>query len=191
MRMPRDEPRANSLRSERGTTMVELLVFTVMLLGVLGIVSFLIIMSTRLQPEISKKNQQVQQATALQLRLSRELRQGSTVDSATASAITFRTFVRHTQCGGTTPPAASVAAILCKVTYACTAGTCTRSETNTAGTITPWVERLVTGISNSSSVFTYLPDATDPNYVTTTLVLPNDDGDDNITLTDGAELRNR
>jgi Tfp pilus assembly protein PilE len=189
MRMSMPTPTAHPFREERGVTLVELLIFSVILLGVLAAASTLIITTVRLQPKITERNQQVSEARVLQERLSRELRQGSTVDSATDAQLTFRTFTRH-QCGTTTPLADGASANLCRVTYTCTAGACTRSETDPTGTVTPLTEQLVSGISNTA-VFGYLPSATDPNYVTTTFVFPAEDGEDAVTLSDGAGLRNR
>jgi hypothetical protein len=49
--------------------------------------------------------------------------------------------------------------------------------------------RLVDGL-RSNAVFTYAP-AVNPGHVTVTLEYPGDDGEETVTLSDGAALRNQ
>jgi hypothetical protein len=182
-----------ALRGERGTSVVELLVFMVMLGLVAAAGSALLIVAVRSEPRISERANAIQRGRVLQERLARELRQSYLVESASPSQVTFLTFVRRVQCGGPAPTDPSASAIPCQVTYVCTAGTCTRSETNPAGTAAPNTARLVEGISNSD-VFSYAPSSSDPGdvgYVATKLVFPAEGGDDAVTLEDGVDLRNR
>lgn len=174
--------------------MVELLVFTMMLLVVLGAGMALLVVAVRNQPRVSDRDFAIQRGRAIQERFARELRQSSLVEDApapTSSSITFDTYVRRTQCGGPPETDPTKPAIACKVTYACAAGACDRTEAPLAGQpgTTTTVE-LVSGLS-SSAVFGYSPDSTNPEYVTMRLVFPAEGGDDAVTLDDGVDLRNR
>jgi hypothetical protein len=121
-------------------------------------------------------------------RLTREVREGSTVATATASEFSFVTFVRAQPCGGTGQPSETTPAIQCRVTYACSGGTCTRTEALPDGSGGGTPVTLVEGL-NTPNVFTYSP-ATIPRYVTVTLEYPARQGGESITLSDGAALRN-
>ncbi|MEK6327959.1 MAG: hypothetical protein AABM66_10640 [Actinomycetota bacterium] len=183
-----------TLRCERGVSMVELLVFTMMLLFVLAAALTLLIVAVKSQPRISDRDFAIQQARVLQERFARELRQSSLVEQTpapTSSSITFDTYVRRTQCGGALETDPAKPAIACKVAYTCTAGACDRTEAPLSGQPGTTVnERLVSGLS-SSAVFDYSPSSANPDYVTTRLVFPAEGGDDAVTLEDGVDLRNR
>ena len=92
---------------EAGFTLVELLVGATMGVIVMGAVGSLVISAVRAQPKISKTAQNISSARWVMERLTRELRNGVAVDptKATASTVSFRTYVRHTTCGSTTLPA--------------------------------------------------------------------------------------
>ena len=111
------------------------------------------------------------------------------VETASSNAISFRTYVRRTACGGSTLPTATTPAIVCRVTYSCSAGICTRLEQNSDGTGGGTPARMVRAFS-PDAVFTYLPNATDPTYVEVRFEMPADNGNDSITLEDGIDLRN-
>lgn len=183
-----------ALKCERGLTLVELLVFTMMLLLVLSAGSALLIVAVKSQPRISDRAFAIQRGRVVQERFARELRQSSTVEQTptpTSSVITFRTYVRRTQCGGALETDPTKPAIGCKVTYSCTAGACYRTEAPLPGQPgATTTERLVSGLS-SGAVFGYSPDTTNPEYVTMRLVFPAEGGDDAVTLEDGVDLRNR
>jgi type II secretory pathway pseudopilin PulG len=194
MDQARERNTVRALKDERGVTLVELLMFMVMLLVVLAAAMTLLIIVVRNQPRISDRDFAIQQGRVLQERFAKELRQSSLVEQTpapTSSAITFNTFLRRTQCGGATETDPTKAAIACKVTYSCTAGTCSRTEAPLTGQPgTTNTQQLVSGLS-SSAVFGYVPDTANPEYVTMQLVFPADGGDDAVTLHDGVELRNR
>lgn len=183
-----------ALKCERGVSMVELLVFTMMLLVVLSAGMALLIVAVKSQPRVSDRDFAIQQGRVLQERFARELRQSSRVEQSpapTSQSITFDTYVRRTQCGGAPETNPAKPAIACKVAYTCTAGACDRTEAPLAGQ--PGVtttERLVGGLA-SSAVFGYLPDSANADYVTMRLVFPAEGGDDAVTLEDGVDLRNR
>lgn len=173
---------------EAGITLVELLVASAMGIVVLGAVGSLVISAMRAQPQISKRAQNISTARWVLERLTREIRDGVKVDNATASAVSFETYVRHTTCGGTTPLAGTSPSIRCEVTYICTTTSCSRIEAAPGvytGTATP----IFKGI-NSSNVFSYSPSAAAPTYVKVTLQMPNPSGPAALTVSDGASLRN-
>jgi Tfp pilus assembly protein PilW len=176
---------------EAGLTLTELLVASAMGVVLMGAVMPLLVGALRAQPSISQKSANIQTARWVLERMTRELRDGIVVDKATStSSVSFKTYVRHATCGGTTLLASSSPAIKCEVTYSCAAGTCTRRETApdvyTGGSLTT----IFSGISNSSNVFSYTPNATAPTYVGVTLAIPNPTGSGALTVSDGASLRN-
>jgi prepilin-type N-terminal cleavage/methylation domain-containing protein len=176
-----------ALRSDgAGFTLPELLIATVLSLIVIGgaVMAFTASMST--QPRLSSQSAGIQQARTTMERMTRELRQGSTVPSASASQLSIVTYVNSATCGGS--PAA--AAIQCRVTYSCSSGTCTRTEAKPDGSAPGPVRQVVSGLS-SNSVFTYTPPTpTAPAYVSVTLSLPPQGANQGITLSDGVALRN-
>jgi hypothetical protein len=117
-------------------------------------------------------------------RLTRELRQGATVYTATPTQLSLATYVDSVTCGG----AHSSTAILCRVTYTCTTA-CTRLEAKPDGTSPGGAVTVVSGLS-SGNVFTYWPTTGAARYVGATFIFPGQNGDDAITVSDGAALRN-
>jgi type II secretory pathway pseudopilin PulG len=210
--VPRNRPRAGAVRralggrpaasrGEAGFTLIELLVASTMSIVVIGAVSSMLISALKNQPQISKRAENISEARWVLERLTREIRSGAVVDQASASSVSFRTFLRRTTCGGTGTPAESAPAIKCEVTYACTTTSCTRTEaapgfyTGTATTIFSGIDR--------SEVFCYVPSsgaspstcgpppakAGEATYIGATLHIPNPKGG-GLTVSDGADLRN-
>lgn len=182
--------RLRSLRSERGLTLVELLVSATMGVVVMGAVAMLVISAVRDQPRISQQAQAISTARWVLERLTREIRNGVSVDPARAkpNEISFEAYVRHSPCGGATPLSSEKGAIRCQVTYTCTTTACSRSESEPetyVGTPT----RIFSGI-DSSQVFTYVPNAAEATYVKVTLQIPNPSGTGSLKVSDGASLRN-
>ncbi len=169
--------------SEGGFTLVELLVAMTMLAAVVGAAIALFIGAIRSQSGLSDRSQQVGLTRVYLERMVREVRQGAVVESASASQLIFRTYV-GTSCSG----AASTTTTLCRVTYSCASGTCTRTLANPDGTSPGSATPLIRGISNGSAVFTYSGNPT--SYVGIKLTLPSEDGRGTLTLEDGASLRN-
>ncbi len=93
-------------------------------------------------------------------RMTRELRQGATVQTATATQLSIVTYVHSQTCGGSS----ASTAIPCRVTYTCTAGACTRTEAKPDGTSPGPAVTVVSGLQNSN-VFTYSPNSRAPAYV--------------------------
>ena len=172
-------------------TLVEMLVAVSIMLVVLGGAGAVIVIAAQNSPRVAERSADIRAGMILQERIGREVRQGYRILNATASSMDLYTFRRVAVCGTETPIAASEPAIPCRVSYSCsTAGVCMRSETDPAGSVTPQVEQVATGLL-SNLVFTYSPSATAPEYITMRLSYRGEEGDDNVTLEDGFELRNR
>jgi hypothetical protein len=182
--------RAHHLREEGGFTMAEMLVSIMITLMAFSSALLVLNIAQRAQPRITDRSEAIQEGRVWIERLTRELRQGATmVGTPTASSISFVTYVQHSACGSST----AGTSIQCRVSYACTAGTCTRSELNTDGTGTGGEDQVVTGLL-SSNVFSYSPTAAGAEYVGVTLRFPSTDEagetEDAVTLQDGVSLRN-
>jgi prepilin-type N-terminal cleavage/methylation domain-containing protein len=173
---------------EAGFTLVELLVASAMGVVLMGAVASLVVSAMRDQPRISKQAQTISTARWVLERLTREIREGVKVDNATASTVSFETYVRHTTCGGTTPLPSTSPSIRCEVTYTCTTTSCSRVEA-APGVYTGTAAPIFKGI-NSSNVFSYSPSAVAPTYIKVTLRMPNPSGPAALTVSDGASLRN-
>jgi prepilin-type N-terminal cleavage/methylation domain-containing protein len=177
-----------SLRGEDGMTLIELLVASAMGVVLLGVVGTMIVGSLRQQPQVTRKAADVQTARWVMERFTRELREGVVIDKSSASSVSFKTYVRHSTCGGTGTLASTSPSIKCEVTYTCSGTSCTRLEA-APGVYTGTATTVFTGLSNSSSVFTYTP-ATTPTYVGITIAIPATGSNYSTTVTDGASLRN-
>jgi type II secretory pathway pseudopilin PulG len=191
----------NRARREEGLTLVELLVASSMSVILLGAIGSMVVSTMRAQPNASERAQNISTARWVLERMTREVRNGIRVDQATASKVSFLTYVRRTVCGGATLLASGSPAIKCEVTYECTTTSCTRIEAN-EGVYTGTAATVFTGI-NSSSVFCYVPSTeSDPltcgpadsvegtTYVGARLQIPNPTGPSALTVSDGASMRN-
>jgi prepilin-type N-terminal cleavage/methylation domain-containing protein len=181
--------RLRTAPGEAGFTLIELLVATAMGVVLLAAVGTLLVGALRAQPQISQKAADVQTARWVTERLTRELREGIVVDKATASSISFQTYVRHSTCGGTGTLPSTSPSIKCEVTYTCSGSSCTRVEA-APNVYSGTAITSFTGLSNSSSVFTYSPNSTTPTYVGIQITIPATEGSAATTVTDGASLRN-
>jgi type II secretory pathway pseudopilin PulG len=170
--------------------LIELLIASTMGVVVLGAVGSLVVSAMKDQPQISQRAQEITTARWVLERLTREIRNGVRVDQATASSVSFQTYVRHSTCGGTGVLASSSPSIKCEVTYTCTTTYCSRIET-APGVYTGTATRIFEGI-DSNDVFSYVPNAGEATYIKVTLEMPNPDGASGggTTVTDGASLRN-
>jgi prepilin-type N-terminal cleavage/methylation domain-containing protein len=176
-------------RQEAGFTLIELLVASAMGVVLLGAVSSMVISAMRSQPDLSKKSQNISEARWVLERLTREIRNGVRIDSATASSVSFQTYVRHVSCGSTAPLPSASPSIKCEVTYSCSSATCTRTET-VAGVLTGGTPRTIFSGINDANVFSYEPKSGTPTYIGVKLRMPNPDGSSALTVSDGASLRN-
>ena len=181
------------LASERGITLVELLIATT--LGLLVISAAVTVFTAGIgsQPVIDQRAAQIDQARSMADRITRELRQGSNASSASPSQLMVLTYIPRTACGGSTPGPD----IRCRVFYNCTqagaTASCTRIECPPAvlvpgagcGTTTT----VLTGLT-TNQVFTFSPQTPGQAYVGLRLQFPAENGDDAITIQDGVALRN-
>jgi prepilin-type N-terminal cleavage/methylation domain-containing protein len=176
------------MRGEEGFTLIEMLVAMTMGVIVMGGVLILLIGAMRSQPKLDNQATNIQTARWALERMTREIRDGIVVDKATASSVSFQTYVRHTNCGGTTTLASTAPPTKCEVTYSCSGETCTRLEAS-PGVYTGTATTIFKGLSNASSVFTWSP-AASPTYIGITLEIKNSEGSGGLTASDGASLRN-
>src|SRR6476620_8456091 len=171
---------------DRGFTLPELLIAMVLSMVVIGgaVTAFTSTMNS--QPRIATQAAGIQLARTTMEQITRELRQGSTVPSATASQLSIVTYVNSATCGG----AHASTSIQCRVTYACSSGACTRTEAKPDGTAPGPAVTVASGLS-SNNVFTYTaPTSTAPGYVSVNLAFPPQGANKGITVSDGAALRN-
>lgn len=175
---------------EAGLTLVELLVAAAMGVVLIGVAGSLLLAPLRQQPKLEAKSADIQTARWVLERMTREIRNGISVDAATPSSVSFEAYVRQATCGGSETLAAEAPSIKCELTYSCAAEVCTRTEAE-PGAFTGTTTTIFTGLSNSGSVFSYLPEkSTEPTYIKLTLALPNQSGSGALTASDGASLRN-
>jgi type II secretory pathway pseudopilin PulG len=175
-------------RLESGFTLVELLFSSMLGLMLIATGVTVFTATVRSQPGAAARGVSIQEARNVMERMTREIRQGSTVYASTASQLSLLTMVHSATCGG----AQANTAIQCKVTYTCTTGSCTRVEAPPPPATTPTsTTTVVTGLSNSSN-FRYTPScgatstSGSPGYVCVTLTFAGDHGDDALTVQDGA-----
>ena len=194
--------RLAALHGEAGMTLIELLVAAAMGIVVVGGATAMLISAVRTQPEQSRRAQNISTARFELERMTREIRNGVSVDPTRANPyeVSFVARVRRTTCGGGVPPDPNTPAIKCQVTYSCTTTSCSRIEA-AEGVFTGTPTTIVTGI-DSPSVFCFTPSAnadptecgtaksgTSPTYIGVTLRVPNPTGTGLLTVSDGASLR--
>jgi hypothetical protein len=154
----------------------------------MGAVGTMVVQTMKAQPEVSARSQNITTARWVLERMTREIRNGETVDTALPNEVSFRTYLRRTACGASGTLASSKPAILCEVTYGCSATACSRIEAP-PGVKTGKATPIFEGIDNSN-VFTYKPSVKAPTFIGITLHLPNPNGPSDLTISDGASLRN-
>jgi prepilin-type N-terminal cleavage/methylation domain-containing protein len=189
----RRDRKARVIAEQSGFTIVELLLAAMIGLILMAVASTVFITAGRTQPGQVQRGNAIQLARTTMERLTREVRQGSTVYPSTATQLSLLTFVHSATCGG----AAANTAIQCKVTYTCTSASCTRVEAPPPGApgSAGAPVTVVSGLS-SASVFSYTPTCSatstsgSPGYICTTLTFPGSSGDDAITVQDGAQPLN-
>jgi prepilin-type N-terminal cleavage/methylation domain-containing protein len=178
--MRRVRHRAAALnRDERGFTLIELLVATAVGLVVVGGGLTIFMSGIRSDPRTASQVTAIQQARVTVDRITRELRQGLEIPESTPSRLAIVTYVKAATCGG----AAASTAIPCRVTYTCSAGSCTRVVAQPNGTAPGPAVTVASGLA-SATVF-----EGDPTYVKVTFSFATDDGQPFV-LEDGVALRN-
>jgi prepilin-type N-terminal cleavage/methylation domain-containing protein len=176
---------ARRARRADGFTLPELLMGMMIGLLVVGTGVMMFTTAIRSQPRTSDRLAKIRDARTASERIVRELRQGWDTPTATSSQLSFLTYVHSATCGG----AGASSAIPCRVTYSCTAGSCTRTVAKPDGS-SPGPARIVISGLSSNAVFSYSPDSSAPTWIGITLTYPGADGDDAVTVEDGAALRN-
>lgn len=173
-------------RSQRGYTLIELLVAATIGMVVLGGAVTVFVGAVRSEPRTASKVSGIQQGRFAVERIVRELRQGVEVPTATASELSILTYVNEDPCGG----AGSSEAQACRVTYACSGDECTRTVAQPDGTSPGATVRLVDGLA-STEVFSYSPEGAEaePTYVDVELSFTSREGGP-VVIADGAALRN-
>jgi prepilin-type N-terminal cleavage/methylation domain-containing protein len=175
--------------TEKGLTLIEMLIAAAVGVVVLGATSTMLVSTVRTQPKISERAEDASTSRWVLERMTREIRNGITVQSgSSASTLSFTAHVRHAVCGSSTNLPASTAAIECKVTYSCDSTKCTRAETTPAAVGSGTPVTVFTGINNEK-IFSYSPQIEGASFVGVTLRFPNPDGGGNFTISDGATLR--
>jgi prepilin-type N-terminal cleavage/methylation domain-containing protein len=173
------------VRGSDGFTLPELLVATMIGLLIVGVSATVFGAALQSQPGLTARDTGISHARTTMERLTRELRQGASVSTATSTQLAFVTYVHSATCGGA--PAST--AIACRVTYSCGSSSCTRREARPDGTSPGPTVTVVSGLS-TGNVFTYSPNSTAATYIGATLVFPGQNGDDAISVSDGVTLRN-
>lgn len=187
-------------RDESGVTLIELLVALIMGTLVVGGATSMLISAVRQQPEQQQQAQRISTARFQLERMTREIRNGTSITTAGSSSVSFVARVRRTACGGAPPTSASTPSIECQIVYSCATTSCTRTETAvgaTGGTATT----IVTDI-DSAEVFCFVPSSNadpsecgpiepgvSPTYIGITLSVPNPSERGHLTISDGASLR--
>lgn len=173
-------------RDESGFTMIELLVASGILLVVMFAALGLLQISQRSEPEITSKNARIQTAQLELARMTRELRQTASVVTPSASSLVVDTYVNTADCvdGG------AGTAQLCRVTYSCDEGICTRSVGEVSGGGAGPAKEAVHDLA-SDSIFSYEYSSGTVTGINLTLAVSSDQGsEDAITLNGGVVLRN-
>ncbi len=182
-------------------TLIELLVAMIMGVIVVGGATSMLISAVRTQPQQQEQAQSISTARFELERMTREIRNGTSVAATSSSNVSFVTRVRRTACGGAVPTSTSTPSIQCQIVYSCTTSSCTRTEREVGSTSGGTSTTVVTDI-DSSSVFCFVPSAnadptecgpakggTAPTYIGLTLSVPNPRGSGHLTISDGASLR--
>ena len=182
-------------------TLIELLVAMIMGVIVVGGATAMLISAVRAQPQQQEQAQSISTARYELERMTREIRNGTSVTVANPSNVSFVARVRRTSCGAGLPTSASTPSIQCQIVYGCTTTSCTRIE-RAVGSISGGVPTTIVRDIDSSSVFCFVPSAnadptecgpakagTSPTYIGLTLSVPNPRGSGHLTISDGASLR--
>jgi prepilin-type N-terminal cleavage/methylation domain-containing protein len=170
---------------DRGFTLTEVLVAMSISMVVIGAGVMMFTAAIHSQPKASDRLAKVRTARTTSEQIVRELRQGWSTPVATSNQLSILTYVHRATCGG----AYAATSIPCRVTYTCIAGACSRVEARPDGTSPGTARQVVTGLSNAI-VFTYTTGAAGSQWIGITMQFSGENGDDAITVEDGATLRN-
>jgi Tfp pilus assembly protein PilW len=183
--MSRIRATAASLRREDdGYTLIELLVASMMGMVVIGAAVMLFIGAVRSEPRTSSKVAAIQQGRIAVERITRDVRQASSIPTYTSSQLALITYVRQSTCNG----GAAATSIQCRVTYSCGGEVCTRTVSQPNGSLPGPSVSVVTGLA-SGVPFVYPAGAGEPAYVEVKLAFETREGGP-VVIADGAAARN-
>lgn len=178
---------ATRLREDQdGYTLTELLVGLTISLLVIGAGAMVVTMAVTTQPQTTERAGQIQQGRVMIENLTRELRQGESVLSASNSGLELLTYVPVATCGGSGGGPAQ----LCRVSYTCGSSSCARTEMGSTGAGASSTTTVVSGVTGPNVFFPGQTPPADPTYVGVRLVYPQESGEEAVTIDDGAALRN-
>jgi Tfp pilus assembly protein PilW len=191
-----------SLGDESGLTLIEMLVAALMSVIIVGAACGMLISAVKSQPGLSRKAQNVTTARYQLERVVREIRKAVKIETATPTEVQLLTRTQMTSCGGTTKASPNVQRPQCRVTYRCSAATCTRTEATEGGLAVGTATVALTGLQ-SANVFCFVPSTEadpskcgsprsgegPPTYVGVDLQVKNPEGPGLLTISDGATLR--
>jgi type II secretory pathway pseudopilin PulG len=193
--------RLRIVEEESGLTLIEMLVAAIMSVIIVGASCAMLISAVRDQPALSKKSQNVTTARFQLERMVREIRNGVSLETTTATEVRLVARVRRVACGGAVQSSPSAEPVQCKITYSCSGTTCTRREATLSGTPVGPTSVAASGLGDPE-VFCFVPsEETDPTecgapkaetipiYVGVNLDVPNPEGSGLLTISDGATLR--
>ena len=168
------------LRSERGVGLVELLTVMPMIAVVLLGMYALYNVGAKSQQETNNRVRSlIQQQSGLE-RISREMRQATSITPVSSQIIDGTTWVRPSGGGASTQR---------RVRYDCSTGTCNRWEGPAGGTLSTGPVPVITDVENAD-VFSLVPNTVDPTYVTTRVEVTVKGANNPIVLDGGFALRN-
>jgi prepilin-type N-terminal cleavage/methylation domain-containing protein len=170
-------------QEERGFTLIELLIATGLGLVVIGGAFTVFAGGVRSEPRTASKAAALEQARVTTDRITRELRQGREVTTASPTELAILTYVKQSTCAG----GMSSTSIPCQVTYSCAGETCTRTVAQPDGAEAGAAVQVAEGLAGAE-VFSYSPSATEPSYVGVSFSFANEG--EPVVLEDGAALRN-
>jgi len=171
------------LAAEDGFTMTEVLLALMLGLMLVGAGAMMFTTAVRSQAGLHVRDQAIRQGRITMERLIREVRQGDSLntaagDSWSSQSLSFKTFVHSSSCADPTK------ACVRRVTYTCTAGSCTRVEADAnTGAQNPPVQ-VVTDLVPDADVFEY---QADPSVE---CAPPEAAANETISIRDEATLRN-
>jgi hypothetical protein len=165
-------------RDQSGFQLIELVLASALLAVALGAVLALLDVTGQQAPKHTERGQAIREAETGVERMTREIRQASTVTLNSSRSVDLRTWVRV---GGG-------AAIERSVRFDCSTDKCERSEGPVGGPLGGG-EVLITGVSNSD-IFTPTPSSGSPTYLGIKLALNIERNTKPYYVYDGAEMRN-
>lgn len=177
---PDKESLFRRLRSERGVGLVETLtVLPMIAIVLLGIYALYNVGAKSQQETNTRVRALIQQQNGLE-RISREMRQATSITPVSSQIIDGTTWVR---------PSSGGASVQRRVRYDCSSGTCNRWEGPANGALDTGPVPVITNVLNAD-VFALQPNSVDPTYVVTRVETRVTGANNPITLDGGFALRN-